>query len=178
MDPMKNPATSAVAAPKMLWEPLTATVLVLVVGLAALISGQALLVASLGPTAYMMADSPAHPSTRFYNTIVGHLVGLLGGFLVLWILDSWHDPDVLQTGVLTFGRLWSAVLAVFVTVLVTVLIHASHPPAGATTLLVALGSIQQAGPAIKLMVGVLIVASVGEGIRHLRLGRVGRAEST
>jgi hypothetical protein len=47
-----------------------------------------------------------------------------------------------------------------------------HPPAGATTLLTALGSIKTAQDALNLTVGVLIIAIVGECIRKTRTGTV------
>jgi CBS-domain-containing membrane protein len=67
------------------------------------------------------------------------------------------------------ARMWAAVIALIVTVLVCLLLKASHPPAGATTLLVAIGSIQTAADAINVAVGVVIIAAVGELVRRMRL---------
>jgi hypothetical protein len=46
------------------------------------------------------------------------------------------------------------------------------PPAGATTLLVALGSLSTLTDAANLMIGAVLIAAAGEAIRRLRLGKV------
>ena len=59
-------------------------------------------------------------------------------------------------------------VALALTLLLTLLLKAQHPPAGATTLLTALGSIKTAQDAISLAIGVLIVAIAGELLRKTR----------
>ena len=54
------------------------------------------------------------------------------------------------------------------TLLLTLLFRAHHPPAGATTLLTALGSIQTLQDSMNLMIGVLIIAAAGELFRRTR----------
>jgi hypothetical protein len=56
--------------------------LMLAVGLVSLLLGRSFLFPSLGPSAYLQAENPAHPSTRFINTVAGHLIGLLAGLVV------------------------------------------------------------------------------------------------
>jgi len=56
------------------------------------------------------------------------------------------------------------------TTLVTILLRAPNPAAGSTTLLVALGSFRTGRDAVAVVVGVLIVAIVGDVLRRLRLG--------
>ncbi len=58
------------------------------------------------------------------------------------------------------------------TLLLTLLLKASHPPAAATTLLTALGSIKTVQDAINLTIGVLLVAAVGEVLRRMRTGHL------
>jgi hypothetical protein len=55
--------------------------------------------------------------------------------------------------------------------LVAMALRASHPPAGATTLLVTLGSIKLED-ALTIIVGVLVVAAAGELARRMRLGQL------
>jgi hypothetical protein len=62
------------------------------------------------------------------------------------------------------------VVALGLTLLLTLLLKANHPPAGATTLLTALGSIKTLQDAINLTIGVLLVAAFGEVIRRMRTG--------
>ncbi|MBI3803108.1 MAG: HPP family protein [Nitrospirae bacterium] len=65
----------------------------------------------------------------------------------------------------------AAVLATGLMLLGVLLLRASHPPAAATTLLVALGGFKVSLHTLTVVVsGVLIVALVGEGLRRLRLG--------
>jgi CBS-domain-containing membrane protein len=68
--------------------------------------------------------------------------------------------------------MWAAVLAVALNMLGGLLLRASHPPAAATTLLVALGGFKTTvHDAVTVIVGVLIVAIVGEVLRRIRLGQ-------
>jgi hypothetical protein len=129
------------------------------------------LLPSLGPTAFLQAAMPAHPSARLYNVVGGHLGGVAAGFVGLWLFNAWNDPIVLQSGQMTEGRLGAAVVALALTMLVGMLLRASHPPAAATTLLVALGSLRTAQQLEALFIGLAILAVVGELIRRIRLGQ-------
>ena len=104
--------------------------------------------------------------------VLGHLLGLASGFAGVFLFNAFKDPVTLQAKELTGARLGAAVVALTLTLLLTLLLTAHHPPAGATTLLTALGSIQTAQDAINLMIGVLIVALVGEFVRKTRTSRL------
>ncbi len=53
------------------------------------------------------------------------------------------------------------------------LLHASHPPASATTLLVALGGFRLDTPTMfTVIAGVLLVGVLGEALRRVRLGKM------
>jgi hypothetical protein len=56
------------------------------------------------------------------------------------------------------------------------LLRAEHPPAAATTLLVALGSIATLEQGLVVMAGVGITAGVGEILRDLRRERIAPGE--
>jgi hypothetical protein len=141
------------------------------VGIIGLAAQRPWLFASLGPTAYLHAENPQHHSSRFYNTVVGHLVALGAGFLAVWLLNAWRAPNVMATGHLTLVRVLACTLAIGFTILVVLTLRASHQPAGATTLLVALGTFQTLHDAVIVVVGVLLIAIVGEPIRRLRVGK-------
>lgn len=126
----------------------------------------------LGPTAFLQAENPELAASRFYNVVVGHLIGLGAGFCSLAVLNAWQSPAVLTSHQLTPVRVWAAVLAVALTVLLLLLLRASHPPAGATTLLVALGALQTKTDAFNVIIGVLIIAVAGEVLRRIRLGKM------
>ncbi|HEX8219422.1 MAG TPA: HPP family protein [Chloroflexia bacterium] len=159
--------------PEAIWGPTAAGGMVLAVGLLAMLVGQQpWLVPSLGPTAYLVAENPGHPTSRFYNTVVGHLVGLGAGFLAVALLNAWQAPVVLTDHKLDPMRMLAAVIAIVLTIGVAPVLRASHPPAAATTLLVALGSLKTLNDAIMVTIGVLIIAVVGEGLRQVRLGQM------
>jgi hypothetical protein len=163
----KTPTPAAL--PEIIWSPLGAGLLMAIVGGSAWLAGMPWLIPSLGPTAYLQVENPAHPSSRFYNTIVGHLVGLASGLIALALFNAWSSPSVLVDHQLVLSRVGAAALALLLTLLLTLLLKASHPPAGATTLLVALGAIRTKTDLINALVGIIIIAICGEGLRQLRL---------
>lgn len=128
-----------------------------------------LIFASLGPTAYELVEKPRDPSSRVYNVIVGHLIGLGAGFLSLYLLATWHAPSVTSAGFVSIPRIWTAGLAVFLTTLGTIALKARQPAAAATTLLISLGGMQTSKDALSIVVGVLIITLVGEPIRRIRI---------
>jgi hypothetical protein len=162
---------NAPAVPDPLWAPISGALLLLAAGVIGLLIGKPFILPSLGPTAYLLAVMPAHPSSRWYAVVMGHLVGLLVGFGVVAAMNIWSDPIVLQTGILSGGRMVASVIALLITVLVAYLLRATHPPAGATTLLVTLGSVQTTEQVLFLMGGAIVIALLGEGLRRVRLGQ-------
>lgn len=68
-------------------------------------------------------------------------------------------------------RMWAAVLACVITTLVTLAVHASQPAALSTTLLVAIDSMHTARDVAVIAIAVVIIAILGEPIRHARLAR-------
>lgn len=142
------------------------------VGVISLVLDQLFLFPSLGPTSYLLARAPEQSVSRFYNVIVGHLVGLASGFLAVGLLGLWQTQTISSAGHVDPVRVLAAVLALVFTVTVATLLHASHPPAGATTLLVALGALNTGQDALHLMVGVLVIATLGEPLRRIRTGEL------
>lgn len=163
--------TWATVVPDDIWAPLTGALLIFLVGVISLAARRPWLFASLGPTAYLHAENPDHRSSHFYNTVVGHLVALASGFFAVWLFNAWSAPNVMATGKLTLVRVLACTLAIGLTILVVLTLRASHQPAGATTLLVALGTFQTPHDAFIVIVGVLLIAVVGEPIRRLRVGK-------
>ncbi len=153
------------------WAPAAAAILLGVIGIVGMALGRPWLLPSLGPTAFVVAEMPAHPSARFYNIVVGHVVALLVGCLSVAALDAWGAPIVMSEHVLTVSRLGTGLLASAVTLLVLLAVQASHPPAAATALLVALGTINQLPQALDLVMGAVVLAIVGVAARRIRLGR-------
>jgi len=103
--------------------------------------------------------------------VLGHLLGLGAGFAGVFLFNAFNDPVTLMDKQLTWARLGAAVMALALTLLLNMLFKAQHPPAGATTLLTALGSIKTPQDATSLMIGVLIIAVAGEIVRKMRTSR-------
>ena len=164
------------SVPDWIWAPVAAGGLLLAVGLLGVLLDRPWLGPSLGPTAVLVAMNPAHPTSRLWSVVAGHLGGLAAGFLAVVATGAVDAPVVLQTGVLTTPRVMAAVIAVALTVLLGIVLRASHPPAAATTLLVALGSVATLDRAIAVAAGVLLLAAGGELLRRMRLERIAPAE--
>ena len=130
---------------------------------------QPLIFASLGPTAYELVEQPQARSSRAYNIIVGHLVGLGAGFLSTYLLQAFIEPNVISTGIVSTRRVWAIALAASLTTLVTLILKAGQPAALATTLLVSLGSMQTLRAAVAIVAGVLLITAIGEPVRRFRL---------
>jgi hypothetical protein len=155
--------------PEIIWAPLGGGVLMIAVGLSAWLAGMPWLIPSLGPTAYLQCENPAHPSARFYNTVVGHAIGLAAGLFAVTILQANGSPGLLIDHQIVLVRVWAAAIALALTILIGLMLKASHPPAAATTLLVALGALKTRNDFINAALGVLIVALFGEALRRTRI---------
>jgi hypothetical protein len=153
----------------LIWATLGEGGLILAVAAIGWATGQPLIFASLGPTAYELVEQPHVRSARVYNIIVGHLIGLGAGFLALYVLNAWAAPNVLSTGIVSIQRLWATTIAATLTTLFTLILRAGQPAALATTLLVSLGAMQNLRSAVAIVAGVLIMTAVGEPVRRFRL---------
>lgn len=164
------PPMTAAAIPEAVWAPVVSGLLMLLAGALGIAFHQVWLFPSLGPTAYLQTESPDQKTAHFYNTTVGHLIGLLAGLGAVWVFAS-GDPPVFVAHSLSWGRVIASVVAVAITSLGGLLLKAQHPPAAATTLLIALGGFRPTlHDMLALVVGVLIVATVGELFRRWRGG--------
>jgi len=158
--------------PDWIWGPSVTAVMLLIVGAFGVIVGKPWLGPSIGPSAVLIAMTPAHPTARGWNTLIGHIGGLLAGFAAVLLVGAVNEPAVLTTGILTWPRVAAAVIAVALTVVIGIMTRASHPPAAATTLLVALGSVATLDQSASVLAGVALIAILGELLRRVRLERV------
>lgn len=111
---------------------------------------------SLGPTAFLFFYTPRAPVASPRNTLIGHLIGVLAGYVSLQIFGLADQGPALTTGV-TASRALAAGLSLGLTAGVMVLARAPHPPAGATTLIVSLGILREPGDLAVLMLAVLLL---------------------
>ena len=129
-------------------------------GLAAYLLKQPLLYPSLGPTAFLFFESPMSASSSPRNTLIGHLTATLAGAGSLAVFGLLNEPSVLQEGV-TLSRVWAASLCLSLTGAVLLILKSSHPPAGATTLIVSLGLLKTPREMASLMAGVVLLTAIG-----------------
>ena len=148
--------------------PLAEAGLLLVAGCVAMLTHQPFFFASLGPTAYELTETPDRRSAEPYSILMGHLIGVVSGFLALAVTGAWHEPAV-STSHITMLRVWAAVVSTLLTVLGTVLLRATQPAALSTTLMVATGTMQRPvdGPIIMASIG--LITLIGEPLRRWRL---------
>ncbi len=174
LDPLKKTGNSVggwtARIPDSIWAPVMGGFLILIAGVIGLVAGQPWLFPSLGPTAYLQVENPGLPSARFYNTIVGHYVGIAAGLIGIAIFNLWTTPSVLISHELLPGWVGAATIAIFLTIIINMFLRSSHPPAAATTLLVSLGAFRTPSQISALVAGVLIVAVVGDVLRRIRIG--------
>jgi CBS-domain-containing membrane protein len=108
----------------------------IVTGAIALATKRPYIFPSLGPTAIMVFAQPDAQVARPRNVVGGHAIGALCGYFALWATGLLGVPFSPQV---TLHRLAAATIALGLTALLMYVLHFEHPPAGATTLIVALG---------------------------------------
>ena len=123
-----------------------------IVGLAAAVTARPLIFPSLGPTAIMQFSSPLAPSSSPRHVLIGHFVGAAAGYVALAVTGLLGVPLSADVGT---HRILAAAIALALTAGALILLHAEHPPAGATTLIVALGILPRLADFLFLMAAVL-----------------------
>lgn len=111
-----------------------------VLAVLALVSRNPFVFPSLGPTAYLLFFSPLAKTSSPRNTIFGHAIGLICGYAAFVITGAGALPFGVHEGIF-WPRILAAALSLSATGAFMVLLDVSHPPAGATTLIVSLGII-------------------------------------
>lgn len=93
---------------------------------------------SLGPTAFLLFFTPTSPTASPRHTLYGHAIGILCGYAALLATGLEHAPPTIVAGV-DAPRAVAAALSLATTGALMILLKCAHPPAGATTLIIALG---------------------------------------
>lgn len=113
-------------------------VTIALLALLAVVTESAFVFPSLGPTAYLFFFAPLGESSSPRNAILGHAIGLVCGYGAFWAAGLQHGAPNFHDGVY-WPRILAAALSLAFTGAFMVLFRVNHPPAGATTLIVALG---------------------------------------
>ncbi|MBK6440478.1 MAG: HPP family protein [Candidatus Microthrix sp.] len=133
---------------------------------AAVVTGQAFIFPSLGPTAFLLFYTPTLPAACPRNTIFGHAIGVAAGYLALVIFGLTEAAPALATEV-TWPRVGAAAVSLGLTSGFMVWFKVPHPPAGATTLIVSLGILKTPAQLTVLMIAVVLMVGQGMVINRL-----------
>ncbi|HYF94787.1 MAG TPA: HPP family protein [Symbiobacteriaceae bacterium] len=132
----------------------------------ALVTRQPYLFPSLGPTAIILFATPTVAVAAPRNVVLGHLIGVMAGYGALVLTDLTLAPPTFVAGV-TGARVVAAALALAVTGGLTAWLDCQHPPAGATTLIIALGIMARPATLVVLMGAVLLLVLQAIAINRL-----------
>ena len=123
-------------------------------GLVADISQNPFIFPSLGPSAILLLAHPLRDDSSPRHTIFGHLIGAAAGYFALWITGL---LGVEFSTHIDANRILAAAIALGLTAGLTILLKTEHAPAGATTLIVALGILPQLMDFLYIMIAVVLL---------------------
>src|SRR5665213_1419891 len=132
-------------SPRLVWAAYVCVNCFITIGLLALLAfltGSPFVFPSLGPTAYLFFFSPLAKASSPRNAVLGHAIGLICGYAAFALTMTSVQPFNTHAGV-HGPTVLAAALSLSATGALMVLFRVSHPPAGATTLIVSLGIISQ-----------------------------------
>ncbi len=135
-------------------------------GLWAYIVKQPLVFPSLGATAFLIFETPMAEVGTPRNTMIGHSVGVAAGVASLALFGLLDAPSVYVSGV-TLGRVGAIALAVALTGGILRILRSAHPPAGATTIIVASGLLAKPRQLLDILIGVLLLTIAGWCLNRL-----------
>ena len=124
--------------------------------LLAVVTGVPFVFPSLGPTAYQLFFSPRAESSAPRNTLIGHFIGLVCGYAGFRVAGM-PVSTALASGDFDWRPVVAAALSLGSTAALMILLKASHPPAGATTLIVSLGIITKLPYLSSIEIAVLVL---------------------
>jgi CBS-domain-containing membrane protein len=134
--------------------------------MAALVTGAPFIFPSLGPTAFLLFYTPTQPAASPRNTLGGHLIGALAGYLALVVFGLTERGAAMASGV-DWANVGAAALSLGLTSGAMVWFKVPHPPAGATTLIVSLGILREPWQLAVLMLAVALLVVQGFVINRL-----------
>jgi CBS domain-containing membrane protein len=139
-------------------------VTIALLALLAVVSGNPFVFPSLGPTAYLLFLSPLTPASSPRNAILGHAIGIVCGYGAFALTGAGAVPF---GGGIFWPRILAAALSLSATGAGMVLLNASHPPAGATTLIISLGIIARPRELVIIEVAVALLVAQAWAINRL-----------
>ena len=129
-------------------------------GVAAWAFDEPLLFPSLGATAFLFFETPMAEVASPRNAMIGHTVAVLAALLAIAMFGLVDAPSAYDAGVVP-ERIGAVALAVALTGGLLRLLRAAHPPAGATTIIVSSGLLDETGQMVAVIAGVAIMTAAG-----------------
>lgn len=139
---------------------------ILVISLAAWLSGLPLLFPALGPSAFLLFTKPFSPASAPRSVILGHGIGIICGW-AMWALTSLLAGQEVSLTEPDLALCASANLAFALTCLLLVRFSCPHAPACASALIVATGAMTAWSDLLVMAGAVTLLA--GQGIIIHRL---------
>lgn len=139
---------------------------VAILGMLAFATGSPFVFPSVGPTAYLFFFTPMAKAASPRNAILGHAIGLICGYAALVLTGASSSP-VSAHPVVNWPMIFAAALSLSATGAIMILLRVSHPPAGATTLIVSLGLISHPKDLIIIEVAVVLLTLQALAINRL-----------
>jgi CBS domain-containing membrane protein len=141
-------------------------VTIALLALVALVSRNPFVFPSLGPTAYLLFFSPLAKTSSPRNTVFGHAIGILCGYGAYVATGAGALPFGVHPAIF-WPRILAAALSLSLTGGLMVLFGVSHPPAGATTLIISLGIISKPREIVIIEVAVFLLVAQALVINRL-----------
>lgn len=144
--------------PRLVWSAyvmLSGFITIALLSVVAMLTNNPFVFPSLGPTAYLYFFSPLARSSSPRHALYGHAIAIVCGYFALWVTGM-VMPQGLEVGI-TWHTGIAAAVSLGLTGAFMVLLRVSHPPAGATTLIVSLGLIHKPLDLFILELAVLVL---------------------
>ncbi len=121
---------------------------------------------SLGPTAYLFFFAPLGRSSSPRHAILGHAIGLICGYGAYVVMGS-HGFALTSLNAVSWREVIAAALSLAVTGAAMVLLRVSHPPAGATTMIVSLGILTKVEYLVIIEIAVILLTAQAWAINRV-----------
>ncbi|MFE0387613.1 HPP family protein [Streptomyces bungoensis] len=137
-----------------------AAVTLTVVGLVGHAVGGVWLTTTVGPTAYLLLAHPEDEASRLRSSLLGHASATGCGLAALAVFGLWDHPSVAEVHRDSLPQIAAQALAVGLTLLLLTVLHAHHPPAAATALLISSGIARPGPPLYGMLAGLALLIAL------------------
>ena len=138
---------------------------ILIIGTVAYLTHEPWIFPSLGPTAYILFAAPLTVEACPRNAISSHLIGIVCGVAALAVFGLLDESG--EGHDLTVRRVLAVTLALVLTFAFMTWLRVPHAPAGATTMIVALGVLFGLRDYVVMMLAVVLLVVMAAIINRL-----------